>query len=306
MVQASEDARRYLDPAVLVKIGGLDLRARRLVQGFISGMHRSPYRGFSIEFAEHRKYSQGDDLRFLDWKVFGRTDKHYIKQYEQETNLHLLLLVDCSESMSYRSAASPMTKRDYATTIAAALGYLALQQSDAVGVATFDSAVHRSGRTSNNPAQWKAIIADLEQAADKGTTALRPVLDELAESLRRRHMVVILSDLFGDTNDVLAGLKHLRHRGHEPLVLHVMDDAELTFPFTQPTEFLGLEGLGPLMTQPRVMRDRYLEEIRRFVAGLRRGCHEQHIDYEVFNTSAPLNNALSAYLVTRATRASRG
>lgn len=305
MVRASEDYRRYLDPAVLAKISGLDLRARRLVQGFISGMHRSPHRGFSVEFAEHRKYSQGDDIRFIDWRVYGRTDKHYVKQYEQETNLQLLMLVDCSDSMNYRSANSSMSKREYAITAAAALAYLALQQSDAVGVATFDTALHRVTRTSNNPGQWKAVVQALEQAAGTGKTSFRPVLDQLAETLGRRHMVVILSDLFGETPGVLSGLKHLRHRGHEPIVLHVLDDAELNFPFNKPVRFRGLEDQGVLMTEPSVMRDRYLQEVRAFVGEVRRGCHEQHVDYDVFNTRDPMSATLGTFLATRAARVSR-
>lgn len=305
MVRATDDYRRYLDPAVLARISGLDLRARRLVQGFVSGMHRSPYRGFSVEFAEHRKYSQGDDVRFIDWRVYGRTDKHYVKQYEQETNLQLLLAVDCSESMNYQSSGSALSKREYAVTAAAALAYLALQQSDAVGVATFDTELHRLTRTSNQPAQWRAIIAGLEGPAGAGETALGPVLDSLAESLRHRHMIVVLSDLLGPTRDVLMGLKHLRHRGHEPIVLQVLDNAELNFPFAKPVRFRGLEGTGWLMTEPRVMRARYLEEVRRFLGELRRGCHEQRVDYELLNTSAPMNTVLSAFLATRATRLSR-
>lgn len=305
MVQAIEDHARYLDPAVLAGISGLDLRARRLVQGFISGMHRSPSRGFSVEFAEHRKYSQGDDVRFIDWRVYGRTDKHYVKQYVQETNLQLLMAVDCSESMNYRSAKSAMSKRHYAITVAAAMAYLALQQSDAVGVVTFDTALHRMTRSSNNPDQWRAVVHALEQSGGTGRTSLRPVFDELAESLHRRHMIVILSDLLAEPTEILNGLKHLRHRGHEPIVLHVLDDAELTFPFKTPMRFRGLEGLGSLMTEPRVMRDRYLREIRAFVSELRRGCHEQRIDYGMFNTSASLNTVLGTFLATRSRRMSR-
>ncbi|MFQ5422730.1 MAG: DUF58 domain-containing protein [Phycisphaerae bacterium] len=306
MVRATQDYRRYLDPAVLAKISGLDLRARRLVQGFISGMHRSPHRGFSVEFAEHRKYSQGDDVRFIDWKVFGRTDKHYVKQYVQETNLQLLLLVDCSESMRYRSPASALSKREYAVTAAAALAYLALQQSDAVGAATFDTELHPATRTSNNPGQWKAVVRTLEQAEGTGGTAFRTVMDMLAESLAHRHMIVILSDLFGEPHDIVSGLKHLRHRGHEPIVLQILDDAELNFPFSKPLRFRGLEGTGEVLTEPRVIRERYLRVIRAFIDEMRRGCHDQRIDFEFFNTRASMSTVLSAFLATRAARLSRG
>ena len=302
MVSKSEAYRKYLDPAVLARIRRLDLRARLLVQGFISGMHHSPLRGVSIEFAEYRKYCQGDDLRYMDWKVFGRTDKHYIKRYEQETNLQLLLAVDCSASMNYRSATAPLSKRDYATTAAAAIAYLALQQSDAVALATFDDGLIRTTRASNNPNKWKLIVQELESERNAGKTSLRPVFDELAETLRRRHLVVILSDLLGEADDTLNGIKHLRHRGHEPIVLHVLDPAELTFPFNRAVRFEGLEGAGTLLTDPRVMRDRYLREVEAFTSTLRLGCHQHQADYQVLDTSAPLSTALTAYLATRSNR----
>ncbi|MCG8403882.1 MAG: DUF58 domain-containing protein [Phycisphaerales bacterium] len=302
MVRQTDDYRKYLDPAVLAKIRSLDLRARLLVQGFISGMHHSPLRGVSIEFAEYRKYCQGDDLRHLDWKAYGRTDKHYVKQYEQETNLQLLLAVDCSESMSYRSASSPLSKRDYATTVSAAMAYLALQQSDAVALVTFDSEVRRTTRASNNPNKWKLVVQELESAQGTGDTAFRSVFDELAETLAQRHLIVILSDFLGEMTDVLNGIRHLRHRGHEPIVLHTLDRAELTFPFDQPVRFNGLEGMGTLLTEPRVMRERYLSELNEFLGAFRRGCHEQQADYELLDTSTPLSVALSAYLAVRSKR----
>ena len=302
MVRITEDYRKYLDPVVLAKIRRLDLRARLLVQGFISGMHHSPLRGVSVEFAEYRKYCQGDDLRYLDWKVYGRTDKHYIKQYEQETNLELLIAVDCSESMNYKSDGSALSKREYATTAAAAIAYLALQQADAVARLTFDSEVRRMTRSSNNPSKWKLIVRELEGAERRGRSAFRPVFEEMAETLRRRNLVVILSDFLGDAKDILTGIKYLRHRGHEPIVLQILDHAELTFPFNQPTRFDGLEGFGPLLTEPRVMAQRYREEVETFIRTLRRGCHEQQADFEVLDTSAPLNIGLTTYLATRTKR----
>jgi uncharacterized protein (DUF58 family) len=305
MFERQDDYRRYLDPAVLAQIGALDLRARLLVEGFISGMHRSPAHGFSVEFAEHREYTQGDDLRFLDWKVYGRTDKHYIKEYEQETNLRLLLAVDCSESMSYCSEESPMSKRDYATTIAAALSYLALQQADAVAVATFDEVVRRTSRASNNPAKWRGVVHELAQAPSSGKTSFRAVFNALAESLHQRHLIVILSDFFGPSGDITSGIQHLRHERHEPLVLQVLDHAELTFPFTRPLELVGLEATGRQVAEPRVVREHYLRAIEGFIGELRRACHEHRTDFEVLDTSAPVNTALAAYLSTRTARARR-
>lgn len=303
MAQTVEDYRKYLDPQVLSRVGGLELRARLLVQGFISGMHRSPAHGFSVEFAEHRKYSQGDDLRFLDWKVFGRTDKHYIKQYEQESNLQLIFAVDSSESMAYRSQESAWSKREYAMTVVAAMAYLALQQADSVALATFDTKLRRVGRESNHPGKWKSIVQELVATEPRGQTAFRGVLDELAESIRERHVVVLVSDFFGAPEEIMAGIKHLRHRRHEPVVMQVMDHAEMTFPFETPLQLVGLESLPPVAVEPRVMRDHYLREMRAFVDQLRRGCHEQQCDYELFDTSEPLAGVLSAFLNARAARA---
>jgi uncharacterized protein (DUF58 family) len=236
---------------VLAKISGLEQRARLLVEGYFSGMHRSPYRGASVEFADHRQYVQGDDLRHLDWKVYARTDKNYLKEYEQETNLTCVLVVDCSESMSYRSDDAPMSKHEYATCIAAALAYLALRQQDSVGLALFDERVTKFLRPSNNPAQWKTLIRELLSATGPGKTSLRAVLDELAERLRQRSLVVVISDMFDEPRRTLKGLRHLRYRQHETIVFNVWDPAELTFPFVGPTRFEGLEGRGPLLTDPR-------------------------------------------------------
>lgn len=302
MVASSQDYRKYLDPAVLAKIGSLDLRARSAVQGFVSGMHHSPMRGMSVEFAEYRKYAQGDDLKNLDWKVYGRTDKHYVKLYEQETNLHLLLAVDCSESMAYRSPGASMSKRDYATTAAAAMAYLALQQTDSVALVTFDGRLRRATRASNNPSKWRLVIQELESAQFTGKTDFREAFDELAEALVHRHLIVVLSDCLGEPADILRGVRHLRHRGHETILLHTLDHAELTFPFDRPTHFQGLESSGRLAADPRVVRDRYLSAVKSFIAELRKGCHAQEADYQVLDTSEPLNVALSAYLATRMKR----
>jgi uncharacterized protein (DUF58 family) len=292
-----------ITPRLLAGLGSLELRARMLVEGLISGMHRSPYRGFSVEFTEHRKYSQGDDLKHLDWKVYGRSDKYYVKQYEQETNLRLLLVLDASESMAYRGDARGLSKYEYAAVLAAALSYLVLQQADAVGLAAFDETPGRVLRASNRRGQYAALLQELQRPPGGRATRIRAVLDSLAEQLVHRHLIVILSDLFDRPDEALRGLHHLRHRRHELLVLHVMDHAELEFPFKSLTRFTGLEGIEPLLTEPRIIRDRYLAEVRRFIETLRRGCHELKADYELFDTSLPLDTALSGYLATRAGRA---
>ncbi|MFH0981074.1 MAG: DUF58 domain-containing protein [Planctomycetota bacterium] len=298
----SVDYRRYLDPKVLAKISALELRARMLVEGYFSGMHRSPFCGASVEFADYRQYVQGDDFRHIDWKVYARTDKHYIKEYEQETNLTCLLVVDCSQSMSYRSERAPMSKHEYATSLAAALAYLALRQQDSVGLALFDERITEYVRPSNHPTHWKTLLHELIGATGPGKTSVRAVLNDLAERLGRRSMVVLISDLFDDPAEILHGLSHLRYRRNETLVLNVWDPAELTFPFAGPTRFEGMETTDTLLTEPRLLRRRYLVEIERFTSSLRRGCRDLQVDYELFDTAAALDTAISAYLATRSAR----
>jgi uncharacterized protein (DUF58 family) len=299
MADSATDYSKYLDPKVLAEIAGLDLRARLVVEGYVSGMHRSPYRGFSVEFAEHREYTQGDDLKHLDWKVFGRTDKYYVKQYEEETNLNCVILLDCSESMGYRSDPAGLTKLEYATAIAASLAYLALQQQDAVGLATFDEQITRYLRPSNNPGHWKTLIREMEAGAGPRKTSIGAVIDDLADRLPRRVLLVLLSDLFVDLDEIVRGLRHLRYRRHEVIVFHVMDHAELEFPFGAVTLFEGLEGTGQLLVEPKALRARYLEEVRKFTSTLRGHCRNLRTDYEVVDTSRPLNKVLTSYLATR-------
>jgi len=290
---------------VLAKIRGLALRARLIVEGYFSGMHRSPYRGVSIEYADHRQYVQGDDVRHIDWRVFGRTDKYYIKEYEQETNLNCVLLVDASESMSYRSDPGLLTKHEYAASLAAAIAYLALQQQDAVGLARFDEHLTQFLRPSNNSAHWKTIITELEGGAGPAKTSIGRVFDELAERLARRTLVFVISDMFDDVEGILRGLRLLRYRRHEVVVCNLWDRAELTFRFKGPTMFDGLEQSGRILTEPTSLRQRYLDEVERFRTTLQAGCSRLHIDYVTFDTSTGLDVALSAYLASRASRIRR-
>ncbi|MEK7732316.1 MAG: DUF58 domain-containing protein, partial [Planctomycetota bacterium] len=252
------DYRKYLDPTVLAKISGLELRARLIVEGFFSGIHHSPQRGLSVEFADHRAYTQGDDLRHIDWKVFGKTDKYFIKEYEQETNLNLMLVVDCSESMSYRSANEGMTKHEYATAVAAAVAYLTLQQQDSVGLTLFDEHLTHFLRPSNNAHHWKTLVHELAGKTGPAKTSIGRVLAELAERLNHRLLIILISDLFDAPAAILKGLKHLRYRRHEVIVWNLWDPAELTLPFSWPTMFNGLESTGRLLTDPRSLRGRYV------------------------------------------------
>jgi len=296
------DYRKYLDPMVLAKIGGLELRARLIVEGFFSGIHHSPQRGLSVEFADHRAYTQGDDLRHIDWKVFGKTDKYFIKEYEQETNLNLMLVVDCSESMSYRSANEGMTKHEYATAVAAAVAYLTLQQQDSVGLTLFDEHLTHFLRPSNNTHHWKTLVHELAGKTGPAKTSIGRVLTELSERLNHRLLIILISDLFDVPEAILKGLKHLRYRRHEVIVWNLWDPAELTLPFSGPTMFDGLESTGRLLTDPRSLRARYVEEVERFQSQLRTGCGHMLIDYTVFSTAMALDVALSGYLATRAAR----
>jgi len=295
---------KFLDPQTLAKLKGLELRARSIVEGYVSGVHRSPYHGFSIEFAEHREYSPGDDLRYVDWKVFGKSDKFYLKQYEEETNLVAYMLLDTSESMRYKSDAAALSKLEYAQCVAGALSYLVLQQQDSVGLATFDSEIRALVRPSSNPSHLKQLVHVMEQCEPQKKTRTGPIFHDLAERLKRRGVVLVLSDLFDDVTSMLAGLKHFRHRRHDVIVFQVLDPAELDFPFRDTTLFRGLEQLPDVLTDPRALRTAYLDEFGRFLQSVRKGCRGQRIDYLLLRTDQSLEVAISSYLAARMNRIS--
>lgn len=296
------DYQKFLDPQTLARLQGLELRARSIVEGYVSGMHRSPYHGFSVEFAEHREYVPGDDLRYVDWKVFGRTDKFYLKQYEDETNLISYLLLDSSESMRYQGANSALSKLEYAQSVVASLAWLILQQQDAVGVATFDNKVNTLVRPSSSASHLKQILHVIDAVVPDQKTAIGPTLHDLAERLRKRGIVLILSDFFDDVTSILAGLKHFRYRRHEVIVFHVLDPDELEFPFRRPTLFKGLEDLPQVLTDPRTLRKAYLNEFTRFLHKVQGGCRRHQIDYVLLRTDQSLETALTSYLARRAAR----
>ena len=294
-----ENSRNYLDPKILAKLEGLSLRARLIVEGYASGVHRSPFHGFSIEFAEHREYVPGDDLRYLDWKVLGRTDKYHLKQFEEETNLDCYLLLDTSESMQYKSAEAAFSKLEYAKCVGAALAYLVLKQQDSVGLATFDREVRALVRPGSKASHIKQIVHVMEKSVGGRKTAVGPIFHELAERFTRRGIVVVLSDLFDDVESMLAGLKHFRHRRHEVVLIHVLDPAELDFPFRRTTMFRGLEELPEVLIEPGPLRKAYLEEFGAYVHRLKQGCRMHRIDYVQMRTDQSLEVALSSYLASR-------
>ena len=302
MTETATDYRKYLDPRTLARISGLDLRARLIVEGLMTGMHRSPYQGASVEFAQHRPYVFGDDIRHVDWKVLGKTDRVYLKQYIEETNLHLICVVDASESMAYGTVGADgatWTKYDHATAIAASLAYMAIQQQDSVGLAVFDNQLKKYLKPSNSPAQWKTITQELTLVPRTAKTGTGVVLDQLAEKLTHRSLIVVLSDFFDDMEGIRKGLRHLRYKKHEMMVFQVLDPMEVEFPFEDVTLFKGLEGLGELLTEPRALRDGYLDQLNEFTEELKKMCRGMHVDFQRMNSGEPLDVALSSFLATR-------
>lgn len=294
-----ESSHKYFDPQTLAKLQGLELRARSVVEGYVAGQHRSPFHGFSVEFAEHREYAPGDDVRHVDWKVFGKTDKYYLKQYEEETNLVCYLVLDTSESMQYRGDTAALAKLEYAQCVAAALGCLVLHQQDSVGLVTFDREVRAFIRASSNPSHWKQLVEVMQQPASDQKTALGTIFHILAQRLTKRCLIVIISDLLDNVPSLLAGLKHLRHRQHDVIVLHVLDADELDFPFNRTTKFKGLEHLSDVLAEPRSLRQAYLREVEKFQHDVLQGCRQQGIDYTLLRTDRSLDIALRGFLSHR-------
>lgn len=281
------------------RISRLSVTAFGLVEGALSGLHKSPYHGFSVEFAEHREYVPGDDIKHIDWKVFGRSDRFYIKQYEEETNLTATILIDGSESMRYRYQDEGPTKLEYASYVAASLAYLVLRQRDAASLVTFDEAIQTFIPPGSSASHRNLIIDALTQIKPAKRTSLGPVLHSMAERVRRKGLVVIISDFLDEPGPILSGLRHFRHKRHEVIVFHVLDQAERTFPFGSMTRFQGLEALGEVICDPGALRSAYLEELDRFSGELRHGCRQDRIDYVMLDTSTPLDVALTSYLATR-------
>jgi len=291
------DSKRFLHPEAIKRISRLDLRARHIVEGFLSGMHRSPYFGQSVEFLQHREYVPGDDLRHVDWKVWARQDRLYIKQYEEDTNLRCTLLVDVSGSMHYGNG--PLNKYEYACTLASSLAYLVLKQQDAVGCISFDERIRMKIPTRSKRNHIFSVIDSLNVSQPADKTEMYSLMRSVAETYPRRGMMVVVSDLLADPQSTLKGLRLLRQRGHDVMVFHVMDDDEIEFPFSGPTRFEGLESLDHLNCNPRALREGYLEALNEFLDELRRGCARNTVDYALIPTSTPLDAALATYLSNR-------
>ncbi len=293
----AENLQKFLDPKILNKITRLDLKARHIVEGFVSGMHKSPYHGFSVEFAEHREYSPGDDLKHLDWKVLGRTDRLYIKEYELETNLRSHILLDTSESMDYRSGTT--SKLELASFIAASMAYLILRQQDSVGMVCFDREVKQFIPASSAMGHLRSLLGTLAQSTAQNKTDLGAVFNTLAERFHQRGLVVIISDLFDKPATILKALQHFSHKKHDVIVFHVMDEYEVTFPFQRMTLFDGMEEYPKLLVDPRALRKAYLDEVNGFCEEIRKGCVRQMVDYVRITTDQQLDVELTKYLAGR-------
>ncbi|HEX4128567.1 MAG TPA: DUF58 domain-containing protein [Pirellulales bacterium] len=292
------DSKRFLRPETIQRIARLDVRARYIVEGFLSGAHRSPYFGQSVEFLQHREYTRGDDMRRIDWKVWAKQNRYYVKQYEEDTNLRSTLLVDVSGSMRY--GRGPLSKYEYGCTLAVSLAYLLLRQQDAVGCVSFDAAPRVMVPPRSAHHHLHAIISALDVSDPRDKTDLGGILRRVAESSPRRGMMVLVSDLLVDREGLFKGLGLLRQRGHDVLLLHVMDDDELDFPFDGPTRFDGLETLDHLTCNPRALRRGYLDALQAYLDEVRRGCARNTVDYALVRTSQPMDVALTAFLAARA------
>jgi uncharacterized protein (DUF58 family) len=290
--------RQFLDPAVVARLGTLELKARTIVEGLLSGLHRSPFKGFSVEFAEYRQYIPGDDLATIDWKVYARSDRHYVKKFEEETNLDCHVLLDASGSMAYGSHG--LTKFEYAQCLAASLGYLMNRQRDAVGLTAFDDSITTMLPASARPGHLRAFLITLDRLQPGRETDVARPLHQLADSLTKRGMVVLISDLLDEPERVVRGLKHFQFRGTDVIVFHVLDPDEIQFPFQRATRFEDLETDEEVMAVPSLVRAHYLEAMGALVDRYRRELGACGIDYCQLSTEQPLEMGLLAYLSTRA------
>ena len=291
---------RFLDPAVVARLGTLELKARAVVEGLLSGLHRSPFKGFSVEFAEYRQYLPGDDLSSIDWKVYARTDRHYIKKFEEETNVECHLLLDISASMGYGSRG--ITKLEYGALLASSLAFLMNRQRDAVGLTTFDDAIVTMVPPSARPSHLRSLLVALDRATLGHRTDVSKPLHLLADRIGKRGLVVFISDLLDEPEHIVHGLRHFRFRGSEVIVFHLIDPAELTFPFERAARFRDVELGDEVMAVPSVVREDYLNALHSAVDRYKRELGSEGIDYRLIDTSTPLEFALISYLSTRGRR----
>ena len=289
---------KYLQPQVVAQLANMELRARLVVEGFITGLHKSPYHGFSVEFTEHRPYNPGDEIKHIDWKAYGKTDRYYIKQFEEETNLKSYVVVDASKSMNYASPGN-LKKFEYASFLAAALSYLMVEQRDAVGLTVYDETVRSF--LPPHATRWylKQLLKELENTIPGNKTSTAQSLHGVAERIKRRGLVIVLSDLFDDPKQVMNSLKHFRYKGNEVVVMQVLDPLERSFAFGTDAIFKDLETQEELMTQPWHIQKAYQQSMREFLDFYKRECRENNIDYVLLDTATPFDKALFEYLNKR-------
>lgn len=292
------DYRRYLDPNTIAKLSNIELKARLVVEGFITGLHRSPYHGFSVEFAEHRQYRQGDEFRHIDWKVFGRTDKYYVKQFEEETNLRSMIALDASASMRFASEGN-ISKFEYASYLAAALSYMLIKQKDAVGLSLYDTEIRTFLPASSKQSQIHNILKMLDATTPANQTGTAQALDLLAERIRRRGLVVIISDFFDDLSSVKSALQHFRHKKHEVLVFQILDPREIDFKFGRDAIFKDIEIGEEMTTQPYQIQKAYTQTMQEFTNTIKKACRNADIDYNLITTSDPFDKAMKEFIAKR-------
>jgi len=289
--------RGYIDPLIVAKLSTMLLRARFVVEGFIAGLHQSPYRGFSLEFAQHREYSPGDETRHVDWKVYGRKDRYYVKQYQEETNLKGYILLDRSASMGYRSEG--LSKLQYGCYLAASLAFLMLKQQDSVGLATFDENIKKYIPARQSKGHLSLILEELENLIPSSKTGINRSLQELGQYTKRRGLIILISDLLDEQEEVLKALKYFRFKKHEVIVFHLLDHAELELPFRHVVWLEDMENARKVLTHPEIIRKRYKSLVKEFVETYRLSCLRSDIDYCLIDTKTPLDFALGAYLARR-------
>ena len=295
----ARESRRYLDPTFVSRLKKLDLKAKLVVEGFMTGLHRSPYHGFSVEFAEHRPYMPGDPIRNIDWKVYGKSDRYYIKQYEDETNLRSYILLDVSRSMTYASPGT-ISKLEYAKHLAAAIAYLMMHQQDAVGLLTFSDTIHRFIPPRSAGRHLQLILQELESLNPGTNTDVGTCLSSLSERIRRRGLIILFSDLMDEPERVLQGLKHFRYRQHEVIVFQILDETEWTFPFQEEIGFVDLESGEEVVAQSWILAEEYRRRVEAWREEYRRACGEQQIDLVTLTNQTPFDRALLRFLEKRA------
>ena len=286
-----------LSPQIISRLNNLYLKAKFVVEGFIVGLHKSPYHGFSVEFSEHRAYGAGDEIRHIDWKLWGKTDRYFVKQFEEETNLKSYLLIDQSRSMNYQSKKT--SKLDYSKILAASLGYLMLKQQDAVGITLFDDRIRTHIHPRSKRSHLNVILSKMEKITSGPETQIAKVLHQTVEVIKKRGLIILISDLFDSTEEILSGLKHFRYKGHEVVVFHILDPQELKFDFPKLTRFRDMESGEEMITEPWHIKGDYQRSMETFCNNFKIKCRQNKIDYVCLTTDTPLDIALSEYLIKR-------